>query len=291
MRLAFETCDVFTACRFGGNPLAVVYGADSLDPAEMPRITREFNLSETVFVLRPDTPDGDARLRIFTPGRELAFAGHPNVGTAVLLARRFGTRRETLALDQPAGRVTARLHRDAAGEITGAEIEAPQPYRAEATLDPAVVARCVGLAVDAIATERHAPLRAGCGNRFHLAELRDLELLASARPDAAALGTEMPAGGLLLHVALPDGGRRVRMFGPHIGVAEDPATGSAAVTLAGLLLDTSDTAALSIALEQGIEMGRPSRLAIRAWRDDAGAIRTAVGGGVVAVTSGWMDVG
>jgi len=88
MRLEFETCDVFTDTRFGGNPLAVVQGGGALDGAAMQRIAREFNLSETVFVLPAEAPGADARIRIFTPGAELPFAGHPNVGTAVMLARR-----------------------------------------------------------------------------------------------------------------------------------------------------------------------------------------------------------
>lgn len=93
MELEFATVDVFTEHRFGGNPLAVVFGADALDGAAMQRLAREFNLSETVFVLRPGADGADARIRIFTPGSELPFAGHPNVGTAVLLARRSARRR------------------------------------------------------------------------------------------------------------------------------------------------------------------------------------------------------
>src|SRR4051794_14708411 len=125
MRLEFETCDVFTETRFGGNPLAVVYGAEALDGAVLQRVAREFNLSETVFVLPPEAQGAAARIRIFTPGAELPFAGHPNVGTAVMLARRLGLAGEAIALDQAAGRVTARLGRDATGLVTEAEIEAP----------------------------------------------------------------------------------------------------------------------------------------------------------------------
>src|SRR6478735_5668236 len=105
MRLEFETCDVFTDIRFGGNPLAVVRGGEALDGAAMQRVAREFNLSETVFVLPAEAPGADARIRIFTPGAELPFAGHPNVGAAVMLARRIGTPAAMLVLDQAAGRV------------------------------------------------------------------------------------------------------------------------------------------------------------------------------------------
>src|SRR3954452_7146958 len=128
MHLEFETCDVFTDTRFGGNPLAVVQGGAALDGAAMQRVAREFNLSETVFVLPAETPEAAARIRIFTPGAELPFAGHPNVGTAVVLARRLGLTGDTIVLDQAAGRVVARLKRDAAGQVAAAEIEAPLPY-------------------------------------------------------------------------------------------------------------------------------------------------------------------
>jgi trans-2,3-dihydro-3-hydroxyanthranilate isomerase len=125
MELEYETADVFTTQRFGGNPLAVVYGADAFDAARMQAIAREFNLSETVFVLASGV--ADARLRIFTPASELPFAGHPNVGAAVLLARRRGDAATTLRLEQAGGLVTAWLSRNALGTPTAAEIEAPQP--------------------------------------------------------------------------------------------------------------------------------------------------------------------
>ena len=125
------------------------------------------------------------------------------------------------------------------------------------------------------------------------AELADLDALAAATPDTAAFRLHLPAStcvGIHVHVALPDGRRRARMFGPLVGVPEDPATGSANVGLAGLLLLNAGGASLALEVEQGIEMGRPSRLALRAWRDAAGDIRAAVGGGVVAVSAGTISV-
>ncbi|NOG68865.1 PhzF family phenazine biosynthesis protein [Roseicella sp. DB1501] len=294
MRLEFATCDVFTEARFGGNPLAVVWGGEALGGAAMQRIAREFNLSETVFVLLPEAAGAAARIRIFTPGAELPFAGHPNVGTAVTLARRLGLAGTGIALDQAAGRVAARLLRDAGGAVTGAEIEAPLPFAELAPLAPEAVAACLGLPVAAVRSATHPPVIAGCGNPFALAELADLAALAAAAPDIAAFRRHLPAGavvGLHLHVALSDGRRRARMFGPLAGVPEDPATGSANLALAGLLLRAGGGATLSLDIEQGIEMGRPSRLALRAWRADDGAIRCAVGGGVVAVSEGWIEAG
>ena len=287
MRLDFETADVFTAARFGGNPLAVVYGAAALDGAAMQRLAREFNLSETVFVLAAE--GHEARIRIFTPGSELPFAGHPNVGAAVLLARRLGIAGEQVLLDQPAGRVLARLARDATGAVTSAEIEAPRPFAASAPFTVEAAAACAGLPAAAIVTHTHAPLIGGCGNSIAFAEVADAAALAAASPDMAAFRAHLPvsaATGLYLHAPLPDGRRRGRMFGPLEGIPEDPATGSANVGLAALLLRASGGAGIALEVEQGIEMGRPSRLALRAWRDAAGGLRAAVGGGVVPVAEG-----
>jgi trans-2,3-dihydro-3-hydroxyanthranilate isomerase len=283
MQLEFETCDVFTSTRFGGNPLAVVFGADALDGAAMQRIAREFNLSETVFVLRPEAPGATARLRIFTPGMELGFAGHPNVGAAVLLARRLGLTAGEVLLDQQAGRVVARL------DAAGAEITAPAPYAALRPLDAAAIAACASLPPSAIVG---TPLLAGCGNPKAIAELVSLDALAAATPDLAAFRAHLPGSvtsGLALHVRMAAGERRMRMFGPLAGVPEDPATGSAAVALAGHLLERDGGETLAQIIVQGIEMGRPSRLAIRAWRE-GGAIRAAVGGGVVPVARGTIEV-
>ncbi len=287
MRLEFATADVFTDTRFGGNPLAVVFDAASLDEAAMQRVAREFNLSETVFVL---AVEGDgARIRIFTPGSELPFAGHPNVGTAVLLARRLGIAGDRLVLDQEAGRVTARLTRDGAGLAIGAEIEAPRPFAEAAPFTAGAAAACTGLPASAIVTRAHAPLIGGCGNHIAFAEVEDVAALAEASPDAAAFRAHLPvsaATGLFLHAPLPGGRRRGRMFGPLEGIPEDPATGSANVALAALLLRAAGGNRLALEVEQGIEMGRPSRLALRAWRDAEGGLRAAVGGGVVPVSQG-----
>jgi trans-2,3-dihydro-3-hydroxyanthranilate isomerase len=284
MPLDFETCDVFTTTRFGGNPLAVVFDADGLDGAAMQTIAREFNLSETVFVLAADAAAAAARIRIFTPAIEMPFAGHPNVGTAVLLARRLGLGGETLSLDQPAGRVAARLGRDADGTVIAATITAPKPFAPGAVLDAAAVAECVGL--EALEGE---VVIGSCGAPFALAEVADAATLASAAPDTAAFRRHLPvqrAVGVHLFCRLAPGRLRARMFAPLGGVIEDPATGSANVALGGLLLHRLGGEALRLEVEQGIEMGRPSLLHLEARRDAAGAIRVAVGGGVVPVTTG-----
>jgi trans-2,3-dihydro-3-hydroxyanthranilate isomerase len=288
MRLDFETCDVFTATRFGGNPLAVVFAAGALDTAAMQRLAREFNLSETVFVLAEDAAAATARIRIFTPAVEMPFAGHPNVGAAVLLARRMGIAGDAIILDQPAGRVAARLARDGAGLPVGATITAPRPFAPGVGVPRAAAAACAGLPEAAILG---APVIASCGAPFAIAELADAAALAAAAPDAAAFRAHLPiaaAVGLHLFTRLGPGRLRARMFAPLGGVMEDPATGSANVALGGLLLHKAGGDALAIEVEQGIEMGRPSLLALAAWREAAG-IRVSVGGGVVAVAAGGVE--
>lgn len=288
MALDFETCDVFADRRFGGNPLAVVYGAGALDGAAMQTIAREFNLSETVFVTEADAASATARIRIFLPAAELPFAGHPNVGTAVMLARRLGLAGDTLALDQAAGRVLARLARDAAGVVTGATIEAPKPFLLGDPVPAAAVAACAGLPAAAILG---APVIASCGAPFAIAELADAAALAAAAPDAAAFRAHLPAGatvGLHLFTRLGDGRLRTRMFAPLGGLPEDPATGAANVALGGLLLHQAGGESLTLVIEQGIEMGRPSLLNVTARRAVDG-IRVSVGGGVVPVSRGTIE--
>ena len=287
MTLDFETCDVFTTTRFGGNPLAVVFDADGLDGAAMQTIAREFNLSETVFVLAADAHAAAARIRIFTPGMELPFAGHPNVGAAVLLARRLCLTGETLALDQPAGRVAAMLTRDAEGQVVAASVTAPKPFALGAVLDAGAMAECAGLP----ALKGEAVI-ASCGAPFAIAEVADAATLAAAAPDAAAFRRHLPtdqAIGLHLFCRLAPGRLRTRMFAPLVGVVEDPATGAANVALGGLMLHLLGGGPMTLDIEQGIEMGRPSLLRVTA-RQEARAIRVSVGGGVVPVCTGRIAV-
>lgn len=289
MRLIFETCDVFTDRRFGGNPLAVVRDAAALDTAAMQTIAREFNLSETVFVEAADEASATARIRIFTPGLELPFAGHPNVGAAVLVARYLGIQGDRLFLDQAAGRVVAELTRDETHHVIAASITAPKPFALGQALDPAGIAACAGLpglAGDAVV--------ASCGTPFALAEVADEATLAAATPDAAAFRRHLPASTAVgLHLFCRQGQEdsvlrlRARMFAPMGGIAEDPATGAANVALGGLLLHRTGADRIALVVEQGIEMGRPSLLAVEAWREGE-AIRVSVGGGVVPVSRGWL---
>ena len=288
----FVTLDVFTTTRFGGNPLAVFPDARGIAPAAMQAIAREFNLSETTFVLPPRHPGHTAEVRIFTPVNELPFAGHPNVGTALALAARMDSRPDAMVFEEAAGLVHMAF--DWSGPHPAATLEAPQPLSLGEVIAADTIAACVGLLPADILTGLHAPVIAGMGTMFVLAEVTP-DALARAAPDTAAMraaGARHPVRPLgfpvHLHARTP-AGRRTRMFAPLSGVPEDPATGSANVALAGLLLSVSSDDALVIDLEQGIEMGRPSHLHATARRTPDG-IRGTVGGSAVHVMRGWVSV-
>ena len=288
----FVTVDVFTETRFGGNQLAVFPDARGLSDAEMQALAAEFNLSETTFVLPPEHPHNTARVRIFNRVAEMAFAGHPNVGTAFVLGREAEEAARVLRFEEPAGLVEVTLARDGAGRVTGAEVAAPQPLRIGATLPAAVAAACAGIPESEVLTARHAPtLAADGGNHRLLTEVTPAGLAAAA-PDIAAFRRAVAAhpeqtrGFLSLYLYCRDGARlRTRMFAPLTGTWEDAATGSAATPLAGFLLALEGGLEGAWEIVQGVEMGRPSLLSARARRL-ADGIRASVGGRCVQVLRG-----
>ena len=286
----FVTVDVFTDQRFGGNPLAVFPDARGLSDARMQALAKEFNLSETTFVLPPDDPANTARVRIFTPRTEMPFAGHPNVGTGWVLARAGRDIDGRLRFEEIAGLVDVNVQRDAAGEVTGAVIAAPQPLSLGVEMAVDAVAACASLTVADLRTAAHAPIVASVGNPYIIAEITE-EALARAAPDTAAfraLSTRIldPAIRPALYVYCNHGGKvRARMFHPLGGVPEDPATGSAATPLAALLLSLSTADSVAYDIIQGVEMGRPSLLRTTAHRSSDG-IRATVGGQCVPVFRG-----
>ena len=281
----YVTLDVFTTTRFGGNPLAVLPDAAGLDAAQMQAVAREFNYSETTFVLPPADPAHDAQVRIFTPRYELPFAGHPNVGTGHVLAARRGKSR--LVFEEMAGLVTV----EAEGAMT--RIAAPQPFSAGQEIDPALVAASLGLRADEVDVSAHLPLVGSCGTPFVLARVGGAALTRASYDMAAFAAADAQAGlggRFALYAYAPDGGRvRARMFAPLGGTTEDPATGSAAVALAGLMLSLSGDSEAATTIVQGVEMGRPSELHVRAWRE-GGGIMTSVAGACVSVMRGTIKV-
>ena len=242
MRYRYFTCDVFTDTRFGGNQLAVLPEAAGLGPEQMQQVAREFNYSETTFVL-PAEAGHDCRVRIFTPMNEVPFAGHPNIGTAFVLAGMgvfgaIGEPRE-VTFEEQAGLVAVTIERRGEERIW-CELTAPQRL----TLGPLVavrsVAAAVSLADEDILTTSHAPRVVSVGLPFVIAELKDRDALERARPDLAGFESLVSQGvdppDVHLYVRTSDGfDLRASMFSPLDGIPEDPATGSANCALAGLL--------------------------------------------------------
>ena len=299
MRLRYFTCDVFTDTRFGGNQLAVLPEAGSLSDEQMRQVAREFDYSETTFVL-PPRAGHDRRVRIFTPGGEVPFAGHPNIGTAFVLATMgaLGPLEEPreVVFEEEAGLVPVAVRR-LSGDRIWCELTAPQALTLGATVPVASAAAAACLTEADIVTTAHAPLVASVGLPFVMAELTGREALARARPDLAVFEA-LVAGGMeepMLHLYVRSGDEfdlRARMFSPLDGIPEDAATGSANCALAGLLahLDDAADAELSWRIAQGVEMGRPSVLEARAEKRAGAVERVRIGGESVLVCEGLVEV-
>jgi len=293
---AFVTVDVFTEKRFGGNPLAVFPDARGLSDAEMQSLAAEFNLSETTFVLPPNDPANTARVRIFNRTYEMAFAGHPNVGTGYVLAQQGRDKGGVLRFEEIAGLVEVKVERDAAGAHTGTTIAAPQPLSLGAKVPAETVAACAGLVATDILSAAHPPRVATVGMSFVLAEVSPASL-ARATPSiaefraAVARQPELAKRLSLYLYARGDDSKRIRarMFAPLAGTWEDPATGSAATPLAALLLSFTRDERARFVIEQGVEMGRPSLLRVEAHRAPDG-LRATVGGNCVPVLRGEAQV-
>lgn len=297
----FVTVNVFTDARFSGNPLAVIPDASGLTDAQMQSIAAEFNLSETAFVLPPDDPRHHARVRIFNRTAEMPFAGHPNVGTGYVLAVMAGDPPEHYTFEEIAGLVRVHILRDAAGAISGARVAAPRSLSIDIGIPPDVAAACASLTEQDLGTLCHTPLVASVGTPFVIAEVASVEALSRAHPDinafrAAAARFPDMAGrfSLYLYAWIEGDERRIRarMFAPLDGTYEDPATGSAAATLAGLLTSMApgDNVDLQYAIEQGVEMARPSLIIASAVKNSEGPISTSVAGSCVQVMRGTLQV-
>nr|WP_246329497.1 PhzF family phenazine biosynthesis protein [Chthonobacter rhizosphaerae] len=264
--------DVFTNRALAGNPLAVVLDSEGLDTAAMQAIAREFNLSETVFVLPPSRPGLTARVRIFTPAKELPFAGHPTVGTAVLLAteRLDGIARETdamVVLQEEIGIVRCGVVL-APGRAGRAVFDVPKlpeehPFRG----DIGLAASALGLNRQDIGFENHVPSVFSVGHPFVFVPVRDRASVDAIRPELRHWEAGFGAAGINVFAytrecAHQDGDFHARMFAPDLGIGEDPATGSAAACFAGVVMrfDGSSDGEKTIIIEQGYAMGRPSRI-------------------------------
>jgi trans-2,3-dihydro-3-hydroxyanthranilate isomerase len=300
MQRRYVTVDVFTDRAFGGNPLAVVLDAGGLSTAQMQAIATEFNYSETTFVLPPRDAGHDARIRIFTVRSEIPFAGHPNVGTAFVLAMRATPPPARLLFEEKAGLVSVEILTEA-GRVVGAELTAPQPLKRLTLFSAEQAAACASLPSADIRSDRHPPQIVSVGLPFLVMEVATRDALRRAKPDAAAFARVLPCDGndavYFYTREVPDDEKpcdlQARMFHPgSSGLAEDPATGSATVAVAALLADLSGErdGELKLRIGQGVDMGRPSLLLTRV-RKQAGAIMSAhVGGRCVSMMQGmfWL---
>ena len=299
MRRAFRTLDVFTDAALAGNPLAVVLDTDGLDDVQMQRIAREFNLAETVFVFEPMNPVNTARLRIFTPARELPFAGHPTIGAAVLIAHLrakelLKTEDLRVVLEEQVGEIVC-VARHRKGKAMAAYFNLPRlPEPMGAAPSKASLAADLGLDVAEIGFGAHEPLLMGAGTPNLFVPVNGLAAMAKAQPDRKHWGEN---GGpcvylYSLEVLHKGSAYHARMFASGWGVYEDPATGSAAAAFAGVLMafEPPGDGEHVVTIEQGIEMGRPSFIAL-GLEVEGGVLRAAtIGGSAVIVSDGVLHL-
>ena len=302
MQFAFHTLDVFTNRRFGGNPLAVVLEADALSTEQMQTVTREFNLSETIFVMKPDDPANTAKVRIFFPGGEMPFAGHPTVGCAVLLAEmkyKAGCSFETeIRLEEGAGLVPVKVSR--IGDVPRAQFTAPVvPFAVDIPLpDIVLVAKALSLEPQDIGFENHRFGVHEGGSRFFHVPIRTHEALARcivAEPHWSVMITALGVDNAYVYTRggdIPTTNFRARMFAPTGGIPEDPATGSATALLAAQLVkaEALKDGTHKWQLEQGYDMGRPSDLFLEADVNQGKLARVRVAGQAVKVMRGTLEI-
>ena len=301
MARKFATLDVFTRRSLAGNPLAVVLDSEGLDDSRMQAIAREFNLPETVFVLPPEEARHRARLRIFTPARELPFAGHPTVGTAVLLALldRDGAAGATaFGLEETIGIVPCAVEtQDGAGGRARFRVPRLPQVWGEGK-EPVAAGWALGLAPLEIGFERHRPSRHSAGVAFDFVPVASLDALGRIRPGGDGFAQVF---GDSDHVAVYAYTRtadrqahhfRARMFAPGLGIAEDPATGSAAAAFAGVLMqfEPLGEGEHAIIIEQGVEMGRASEISLQIVIREGRLQSIEIGGDAVVVARGELDL-
>ena len=292
----FEIMDVFTDAVTTGNQLAVVYDSDGLETGEMARIAREFNLSETIFIAPAEQEDCEARIRIFTPANELPFAGHPTVGAAIAITKRNGLQAGKsidFCLKEEVGPVSCRVRYD--GKDWFAEFDLPliaEETPPSGNLTSATAA--LSLEEADIGFENHAHSAFFAGLPYDLVPVKDLKAAARAKPNMqhwhSGFGTHSHNSAYVYcrETVSPENDFHARMFAPDAGIPEDPATGSAVASFAGVIAkyENLNDGSHTFRIEQGIEMGRPSliflTLEMRAGKIHSGSI----GGNAVVFASG-----
>lgn len=302
MQYQFVTADVFTDRIFGGNQLAVFPKSTGLTPHLMQNIAAEFNYSETVFVLPPQTPQGTRQIRIFTPQTELPFAGHPTVGTAYILAAigeiALDSSETTIYLEEGVGLVPVKILSQDGKPIYSELTVAKPPEFSDQMPTVSELARMLSLDDTDLVSDDYYPQAVSCGVPFLFIPLKNRDALGKVKLNRECWqGLLSDAWASAVYVfcfepELPGSDIRSRMFAPNMGIVEDPATGSAAAALAGYLgmrYALSD-GTLKWVIEQGFEMGRPSILMIEADKNQGEIIAIRVGGSSVLVSQGTMTI-
>jgi trans-2,3-dihydro-3-hydroxyanthranilate isomerase len=296
MKLRYATLDVFTDRPFGGNPLAVFCDQPELSTERMQIIAREFNLSETVFIVPPRDSRALRRLRIFTPAQELPFAGHPTIGAVHVLVEDGIASSGEFALELEVGLVPIRVkpQKNASPFLQLTAARLPETV---GSVPPAeALGRILGLQAQDIVSGADSAQTWSCGVPFLFVPVRDRAALARARPDTGVWSSVLKdAGSKQIFVfcrdpELPGSQLRARMFAPDLGVAEDPATGGAAAAFAGYLAarEPSKTGTHRWVVEQGFEMGRPSILHVEADVSQGSVTAVRVGGTAVRMSEGTL---
>ena len=277
----------------------MVLDAEGLSTEQMQAIATEFNYSETTFVLPPADKANDANVRIFTVRSELPFAGHPNVGTAFVLATRAAKAPARLKFEEKAGLVPIEIQ-TAQGRVVGSEFAAPKPLSKGATVDAKEAAAILSLPAADIKTDRHPPVIASVGLPFLIVEIASRDAVKQAKPDAAAFWKTFPAVGADavyfytrdVPAAEHPLDLQARMFHPgNAGLSEDPATGSATGAAAAFLadIDAVSDGEVKLRIGQGFDMGRPSLLLTRVIKKSGAVVATHVGGNCVQIMEGTLQ--
>jgi trans-2,3-dihydro-3-hydroxyanthranilate isomerase len=298
MSRRYAVLDVFADRPLAGNPLVVVLDADGLDDRRMQAIAAEFNLSETVFVAPPNNPMHGASVRIFTPARELPFAGHPTVGTAVLLGLdrtpSGGNTEMMLVLEEKVGPVRCGISLRGPG-AGHAVFDLPKlPERAGAAPAREALAAALGLTPSEIGFENHQPSTFTAGVAYAFVPVRDLAVIARAKPSYAAWQAAFGANAAYLYcreVAQSGHHFHARMFAAEIGIREDPATGGAVAALPGAIaeFDQPPGGSHRYVVEQGFEMGRPSLIGLEVDMNDGRVVAARIAGDAVVVARGALE--
>jgi trans-2,3-dihydro-3-hydroxyanthranilate isomerase len=299
MKRRFFTLDVFTDRPLAGNPLAVVLDSEGLDTPRMQAIAREFNLSETTFVLEPRDSVNTAALRIFTPARELPFAGHPTIGSAVMIAvvrapEMLARGDLQIVIEEEVGPVRCSVRRKGAAYFASFGLPA-LPFTLPGVPEAAEVAAALGLTTADIGFDCHRISRYSCGTPYTFVPVAGIEAIARAAPDLARFRAVFGEMGTFLYTretTSPENAVHARMFAPRFGIPEDPATGSAAAAFAGVAqeFETPEDGVHTITIEQGFEMGRPSLIHLTMEIADGKLISGEIGGSAVVVSQGTIDI-